>query len=140
MTQPTPQWLILHTQQTGDDPTLTGTQAHPRHCKKCGRLTLTGYDSHIMAGLAITNPNPLTPRLEAAAVILHIPTYRLWGTPGHYQLTPRHQPRIPPLGTHPPANQVTVLAQHNCHHPPLSRETLPTRPPQSAIDLERIPF
>jgi hypothetical protein len=137
---PQPPWLRAHLAHTGDDPTLTGTHAHPRHCKTCGHLTLTGYDAPLIAGLAITNPNPLTPQLETAAVILAIPTWRLWGTPGHYELTPRHIPGLHTIGRHPPASDVTVLAAHQCGTPPLSHAPLPTRTHTPEHDTERIPY
>lgn len=121
----TPRWLDAYATTTGHDPALIGTRAVPRHCRTCHRLVLAGYDAPIAALLATCDPHPLTPRLEAACVILARPTYRLWGIPGRYELTPRHHPGIHPISREPPADQCLVLAAHACGHPPLSHDHLP---------------
>ena len=86
-----------------------------------------------MGMLAICDPNPLTPQLEAAAVILRIRTYQLWGNPGHYELSPRHQPDgcIYSWTHHRPADQTTVLAEHRCGKPPLTNAVIPVAPPHA---------
>lgn len=127
MSATTPRWLDAYTTATGlPDPRLAGTTARPRHCDTCRLVVLAGYDAPLCAGLAITDPYLLTPRLEAAAVILTRPTYRLWGYPGSWQLLPRHRPDVHPIVRHPPAGpDVHVLAAHRCGTPPLSRIHLP---------------
>lgn len=128
MTATTPRWVDAYTTRTGlPDPRLTGTTAQPRHCATCRLLVLTGWDAPLLAALATTDPYQLTPHLEAAAVILDIPTYHLWGVPGRYELTPRHTPGIIPIGRMPSADQCVVVAAHHCGRPPLSTVPLPTR-------------
>lgn len=140
-TTSTPRWLEAYGTRTGTDPALTGTRAVPRHCRTCRRLILAGYDAPTIAGLAIADPYALTPQLEAAAVILAIVTWRLCGRPGHYELTPRHTPGLPPLCRRDPAGPaVTVLAAHRCEYPPLSRIPLPSPNAHRAADPDHIPF
>lgn len=141
----TPAWLHAYATTTGNDPALTGTPAIPRWCRTCGLLTLAGYDSPLIATLAITDPWLLDWRQEAAAVILARPTWRLWGWPGNYELTNRHWPGLTPIGRHPPADPtatagVHVLATHACGHPPLSTTPLPVRPPRTITDDLEPPF
>lgn len=122
---------------------LSGTRAIPRPCPDCARLTLTGYDSPLLALLATTDPYALTTRQEAAAVILTRRTYRLWGIPLHYELTRRHHPRLPPWLTYPAADTpgVTVVAEHHCDTPPLGTTPIPLRPPRPTVDYDGpIPF
>jgi|GEM_PF-1185678 len=135
----TPHWLQAHATRTGNDPTLTGTRARPRWCRTCRRLVLAGYDAPLAAGLAITDPHPLTPQLETAAVLLARPTYRLWGTtPDTYELTPR-TPTYPPHIPLPPASPtVIVLTAHNCDRPPLTHAPLPT-PHRHTVDHDAPP-
>lgn len=123
----TPRWLTSYASTTGDDPALTGTRAVPRWCRTCRRLVIAGYDSPLLADLAICDPHPLTPQLEAAAVILARPTWRLSGAPGRYELTPRTPAYIGGLRL-PPADgvDVVVVAAHDCYHPPLTHAHLPT--------------
>jgi hypothetical protein len=78
-----------------------------------------------MAGLAVVDPYRLTAALEHAAVILARPTYRLWGHPGHYELTAR-TPVHPPYPNLASADTVPVVAAHQCDAPPLSTLPLPT--------------
>lgn len=121
-----PAWLTAYTTRTGADPNprLAGTRAIPRPCPTCARLTLTGYDAPLIAGLATTDPYLLTPNLEAAALILARPTYQLWGAPGRYELTPRSPIHITGLRL-PSADHVPVVAAHDCPRPPLSTTPLP---------------
>jgi hypothetical protein len=125
----------------GEDPTLTGTRARTRHCRTCGHLVIAGYDNHVMAALAITDPYRATWQDEAAAVILARPTYRLLGPwPTHAELVPRHQPDIPPTAHHPPAEQVIVLIAHRCGTPPLATTPLATTAPRSGGYPDQPPF
>lgn len=136
---PARDWVEGYQTKTGmPDPRTTGTTAQPRHCTTCGRLVLAGYDAPMLAGLAVTDPYPLTPALEAAAVILARPTWRVWGTPGRYELThrtPETDPTVRLLG----ADRCVVVASHHCHHPPLARAPLPMRPPAWVVDSDGPP-
>lgn len=142
---PIPRHVADHLELTTGLPAdhLAGTRAIPRPCPDCARLTLTGYTGKLLALLATVDPYALTTHQEAAAVILARPTYRLWGTPHRYELTNRHQPRLPPWLTYPPADTpgVTVVAEHHCHTPPLGTTPIPLRPPRTAINHDApIPF
>jgi hypothetical protein len=135
-----PPWLDAYTTRSGmPDPRLASLTARPRHCAGCGRLVLAGYDSPACADLAVADPNPLTPTLEAAAVILARPTWRLWGQPGHYELTARTPARVLGVQLVPAGPDVIVVATHDCARPPLTRTTLPTRPPQFVVDSDGPP-
>lgn len=138
----TPTWQQLHATKTGDHPALIGTRAQIRNCSHCGLIVLAGYDSHLMANLAITDPYLLTPQLEAAAVILAIRTYHARGITGRYELTNRHTPGItrPAWVTYPPANQVPVVAAHRCGIPALSRQPLPLAAPATSWGKGDPPF
>lgn len=134
---PVPYWIAAYETRTGSPPALAGIRAIPRPCRKCGQWTLTGYDDYLLAALATTDPNPLTPQLEAAALILGRPTWELRGTPGRYS----HRRRTPFYGhirKLKPANQCTVVAQHNCAGP-LSTATLPLTDPRMTFP-ENPPF
>lgn len=127
----TPWWARAYETRTGSELRLAGDRLIPaRH--DCGAWILHGYDAPIAAVHVHLDPNPLTPALEAACVILAIPTYQLWGTPGRWFVTIRHQPGLARLGRVPPADDVVVLAAHQCGRPPLSahqlRMTATTRP------------
>lgn len=135
----TPRWLQAYATRTGADPAL-GTTAVPRHCRTCRRLILAGYDAPTLAGLALVDPYALTPQLEAAAVILAVGTWRLWGAPGGYELTSRHEPRVHrPERLTSAGGDVVVVAEHRCEFPPLSHIPLPTRNARTT-DPDRIPF
>lgn len=114
-----PWWAQAYETRTGGELRLTSGKAIPARCDRCGAWTLHGYDAPLMAGLAVVDPNPLTPVLEAAAVVLDLPTYQLWGAPGRWSLTPRHEPGVRRIGTARPAGDVIALAAHTCR-PPLS--------------------
>lgn len=138
-----PRWLQAHADRTGDDDALIGTRAVPRHCRACGLLLLAGYDAPLIAGLAVVDPYRLTSQMEAAAVLLGRPTWRLWGAPGRLELTGRFYPGVLPLGRHPPAEEVVVVAAHRCGTPPLSSVPLPVRAPRvvaAGDDDEDPPF
>ncbi len=123
MSTDTPTWVHAYTTTSGlPDPRLVGTFAKPRRCTGCRAWVLAGYDSPLIAALAICDPHPLTPALEAAAVILGRPTWRLWGHPGAYQLTQRTPTRMRLVRA--PADACVVLASHQCGRPPLSRAPL----------------
>ena len=125
----------------GDDPTLTGTNAHTRHCATCGRTVIAGYDAPLMAGLAITDPYRATWRDEAAAVILARPTWQLAGPwPTRGELINRHWPGLHPIATRRPADQVTVLIAHHCGTPPIATQPLPVTTPHGAGYPDTPPF
>jgi hypothetical protein len=136
----TPWWVTAYETRSGAAATLAGGKAVPRPCPRCGRWCLTGYDSNLCAFQAWADPAPLTPQLEAAALILRRTTYRLWGSPGRYELTLRLVPGVHLPGRHPSADECTVIAAHTCNSPPLSRAQLPMTAPKSRIDHSRIPF
>lgn len=132
-----PRWIDAYETASGmPDPRLAGTAAKPRHCKGCGLLVLAGFDAPLIAHLAIVDPYAATPVLEAAAVILDIPTYRLHGMPGGYELAPRFIPGQTPSCTHAAAGgDVVVVLAHVCGRRPLATIALPTRAsPGAAFD------
>lgn len=134
-----PRWLDAYLTGTGlPDIRLAGTTAKPMHCHGCGLVVLAGYDSPLGAVLAIADPHPLTPQLEAAAVILGRPTWHLWGHPGCYELTARTPvwTKSIPLRT---GTNVLVVASHRCGTPPLTRDTLPTRSTTWAVNSDGPP-
>lgn len=135
-----PAWVAAFTRAHGATPTLNSGRARPVRCT-CSAWTLQGLDAPRCAGLAVCDPNPLTPQLEAAAVILAIPTYRLWGSAGRYELTPRHQPRVPPQHHHDPAGPgVVVLAAHTCGRAPLAATHLQLTAPAASGPTGEPPF
>jgi hypothetical protein len=136
----TPHWVTALEARTGGTARLTSGGAIPAPCTTCGRWTLQGYDAPRCAGHAITDPHPLTPALEAACVILAVPTWQLWGSPDRYELTPRHEPGVPPIGTARPAGDVVVLAAHHCGRPPLAPDPIPVTRPRTAATLDAPPF
>lgn len=136
----TPAWVTAIETRTGGELRLTSGRAIPAPCSRCGRWTLQGYDAPRCAGLAIVDPNPLDPTLEAACVILAIPTWQLWGTPGRYELTPRHEPGVRHAATHRPATDVVVVAAHRCGHPPLAPETVRITRPRPPAARDAPPF
>ena len=116
----------------GEHPSLIGTNAVTRHCRRCGRLVLAGWDAPVMAGLAVVDPYAATWRDEAAAVILARPTWRLLGPwPTRGELTPRHQPGLPDYGIRQPLadpdNRILVVIAHQCGTPPVAHRPLPTK-------------
>jgi len=137
-----PDWRALHALKTGDNAALIGTRAQVRNCAHCGLIVLAGYNSHVMASIAITDPFLLTPQLEAAAVILNIHTYEARGHPGRYELTNRHWPHLtrPDWIHYKPATDVNVLAAHRCGYPPLSRQPLPLNPATASWGHGEPPF
>jgi hypothetical protein len=134
-----PAWVAAFTRAHGATPTLASGRALPRPCPRCGRWTLVGLDAPRCAGLARTDPHPLTPQLEAAAVILATPTWQLWNFVGRHELTPRYEPGVPPHARLEPADHVVVLAAHVCGRPPLSRATLRIRSPRTATSTDGVP-
>ncbi|MFD6094558.1 hypothetical protein ACFWGN_20800 [Oerskovia sp. NPDC060338] len=129
----TPAWVIAFETRTGATATLAGGRAIPRPCSSCRAWTLTGYDAPLIADTATVDPYAATPLQEAAALILAVATYQLWGTPGRYHLTPRHLPGLRILGHHPPATHVTVVIAHTCR-PPLATQPLPALRPSPRYD------
>lgn len=126
-------WVPAYQTHTGlPDPRTNpaGTTARAQRCEDCGALTLVGWDAPLLARLARTDPYALDPRLEAACVILALPTWQVWGAPGRYELTARHVPRVHPIGTRKPAGSpgVIVVTEHRCGYPPLSTVAIPLVP------------
>ncbi len=136
----TPHWVDTWTQTSGlPNPRLAGTTTRPRTCRTCGALTLTGYDAPLAAELATCDPYRLTPHHETAAILLGIPTWQLWGTPGSYEITRRTPNHI--NGTqNTPADKCTVLATHRCGMRPISTDPIPTHPTRTTTNPDRIPF
>jgi hypothetical protein len=128
-----PAWVTALETRTGTTATLTSGRAIPRPCPTCHAWTLTGYDAPLLADTATVDPYAATPLQEAAALHLQIATYRLWGTPGRYQLTPRHTPGLRVLGRHPAATEATVVIAHTCR-PPLATQPLPALRPTPRYD------
>lgn len=140
MTTPVPAWLAHYQTTTGlPDPRRQGRNARPTTCPRCGRLVLTGADHHRIAAYPTVDPYALTPQLEAAAVILAIPTYELRGQPPTWELHPRTFPTVPTWPI-PPANQCRVVAEHSCDNPPLSTTPLPTRRTPTPATTNTIPY
>lgn len=124
-------WIPAYQTHTGlPDPRTNpaGTTARAQHCDTCRALTLVGWDAPLLARLARTDPYALTPRLEAACVILGLGTWRAWGAPGRYELVARHIPGVHPIGITPAGSGVIVVAQHRCGFPPLSTQAIPLVP------------
>ncbi|GMA22266.1 hypothetical protein GCM10025864_44920 [Luteimicrobium album] len=134
-----PAWVTAFTTTHGATPTLASGRALPRPCPRCARWTVVGLDAPRCAGLARCDPHPLTPQLEAAAVILDTPTWQLWTFAGRHELTPRHEPHVPPLARLAPADHVVVLAAHVCGRPPLSRAPLRLRTTRTADPMHGEP-
>lgn len=139
-TPSTPPWVTALEARTGALASLASGRAVARPCTRCRRWTLQGYDAPLIAGHAVVDPNPLTPQLEAAAVILAMPTWQLWGRPGAYQLTPRHEPGVHYIGTARPAGDVVVLAAHRCAYPPLAPDSIPATRSRTADVVGEPPF
>ena len=139
-TPATPYWVTAYETTSGGAANLTGGKALPRPCPTCGTWCLTGYDSNLCAIQAWTDPAPLTPQLEAAALILRRATYRVWGRPGSYELTLRFVPGLHLPSRLPTANECTVIAAHVCNSPPLSDQWIRITARKSHIDLSSIPF
>lgn len=138
--KPADAWVSAYTTASGmPDPRISGVTAKPRPCTTCGALTLTGYDAPLCAGLAVADPYLLTTTLEAAAVILRVTTYRVWGTAPDLQLTERHRPDNTLRVTRAPADRVPVVAAHRCGYPPLSDIPLP-RPARPRMASNVIPY
>lgn len=135
-----PFWVTAYETRSGGAANLSGGKALPRPCPRCGTWCLTGYDSNLCAVQAWADPAPLTPMLEAAALILQRTTYRLWGRPGSYELTFRYLPGLHLAGRLPTAHECTVIAAHVCNSPPLSDQWIRISPPKQRIDHSRIPF
>lgn len=134
----TPRWLALYETKTGAPARLASGRAIPHHCT-CGRLTLTGYDDHICAFQATVDPYAATPQLEAAALILGIPTYQLWNSPPRYELSRRTPfPAAPQELTL--ASQCVVVLAHDCNRRPLATQPLPVSKGHAADLSDYPPF
>lgn len=141
MNAPTPPWVTAYETTSGGAVRLSGGKAIPAPCPTCRRWCLTGYDAPRCAIQAWVDPNPLTPALEAAAIVLARTTYRLWGRAGAYELTWRLAPGVPVIGRLAPADTCTVLADHDCNSPPLAREFIRISIPKNApADHSVIPY
>lgn len=117
-------------------PRPNNTHAKPAICR-CGATVLRGYDAPLIAAQATVDPIQATPAEEAAAwLTLHLGTWRLWGRPGHYELTRRTFPGQQALDVKTTALEVPVLIEHRCGSPPLATgPTVPLDPP----DLTDLP-
>ncbi len=133
-----PDWRKTAATKLGTHEKLIGNTAIPRACPTCGRTCLIGWDAPLCAGLAICDPATLTIQLEAACIILDRPTYRLWGTPGQYQLTEKYYPGLPPTGKPPPTTSNRVLAAHRCGKP-LGGTPIPLRPTTTTTVIDGPP-
>ena len=112
------QWLTNHLIEQGYiTEHRIGRTAQHRHCRKCQQPIITGLDSHVAALLAECDPTPLTNQTEVDALRNNQRTYKL----EMQQLHPRYNWDI--KGT--PANNTTVLAQHQCPNP-ANKRTEPT--------------
>ncbi|MFD2839350.1 hypothetical protein ACFSYH_02030 [Populibacterium corticicola] len=119
----TPFWLQLIEIKLGANPALS-THLRPTRCRTCHAWTLEGYDSHTLAAHVHIHPALCTTHDETAAIILNIPTYKLTGTPGNWQLTPRYHPG---LGVEAPtanADTTPVVHAHRCGLP-IAQKPLP---------------
>lgn len=135
-----PAWVTAYITRTGNpDPRRLGRNARPRTCPGCGRLTLVGADHHRIAAHPTVDPHPLTPALEAGAVLLAIATYELRGEPPTWELHARTFPGVPtwPLK---PADSCRVVAAHSCTRPPLTTATLTIRARTAQFATGPAPF
>lgn len=110
-----PTHVVEHIETTTGLPVgLTGGRVKPGTCPDCHATVLAGYDGLVAAELAIVDPIALTPQLEAACVLTARPTWRLWNTPGLFELNPRTNPAYPVTTKLTPANEAVVVALHIC--------------------------
>lgn len=106
-------------------------RAKPMLHRTCRQLVIAGFDNDTCAFDAWTEPAPLTPHGELAALLDERRTYDLDGE----RLYRRDQASIP---GRPPSPRRTVLAEHRCHSP-LPVDWLETSTP-SAPTTEAEPF
>lgn len=141
MSKPIPHHIKRHIEtKTGLPLGLAGGRAKPGNCPNCGHTIIAGYDSPLIAGLAITNPYRLTTQHEAAALIVGIPTWQLHNRPGNYTLTGRLHPGVPYPFTLKNADECVVVAKHECNQQPLSTEAIQLHPKAGDTFPDTIPF
>lgn len=130
-----PKWLLAHLEEQGHLVGGVGRRATIRPCADCRQATVTGLDADRCAHRATCDPNPLTARGEAIALIAGRRTYALRRLFGRLELDHRDhwQIRANPAGH--PDNRYDVLAEHRCGpspwHGDLTTATVhqPTTPP-----------
>lgn len=88
-------------------------KARGRLCPKCGEPTMAGLDADLCAGVAVCNPQPLTPLGEVYALFAGLRTFTLEWLGGHYEINFRDEWRIKgmPAGS---KKNVDVIAEHRC--------------------------
>lgn len=122
-------WLWRHLETTGAlGPDRIGRAVKATACRHCHRPTLTGLDNDMCAGVAHTDPEPLSPLGEALALLTGRATYALRQTGGRHELQLRDPWQIAgkPAGT----DRADILAEHSCNSPPLpGTESAFTKPP-----------
>lgn len=102
--------LIATRTGQGSNPTQRDRATWTR-CRHCHAWTLTGLDNPVMALTARTDPTPLDPRTELAALLAGRATYRLHLRPHpHLRLRDHHQ-----IQGSPPRPDLIVLPEHACH-------------------------
>ena len=119
-----PAWLRRQLEAAGrldSDGVTRGARTQP--CpRKCGATVLAGLDADVCALTAFTDPQPISPLGEAAAVLDGRDTYDVWGRFG-VELDHRDATRIAGPRRWP------VVAAHQCGAPPLPAD--PTVPPHA---------
>ncbi|WP_159622690.1 hypothetical protein [Ruania rhizosphaerae] len=135
-----PAW-VRHYETTHGTPPKLSQRARPQRCRDCGRRVLYGLDHHRVAGEATIDPYRATPADEAAAILLHLPTYWLAGSIGTWEIEARYWPHIGFAQFAPtPTDQQLVVIGHACGKPPIARAPLPA-PDHAVFDPDGpIPF
>lgn len=111
-----------------DFPARIGIRAHPRHCHRCGAVTLLALDSPFAALDAQVDPHPLTPLGEWLALQAGRTTFDLIWIHTTQEMDRRDVRTIAasPPGSHPRRD---VVAEHLCGHPPSATTTSVQRTP-----------
>jgi len=92
---------------------------------RCGVWVLAGWDAPVCGIWRTLDPWRLDRPGELAAVLAGRGTYRVWGTPGRWEVTSRCDASWGTFGVpHEPPEAVTVIADHECHRRPLGNEPL----------------
>lgn len=111
-----PAWLDQHIRtHTGAAP--GARNANPHRCRTCRAQVLTGLDNDWAALDATADPTPLGHQGEALAHLTGLTTYALRRRGNRYQLTRRDRWQVPTRRNWP--TSYDVVAQHQCHAPPL---------------------
>ena len=122
-----PDHLVTHLIATGVlTPDGVTRRARPRPCPRCQPLVLVGLDHARCALPPTTNPTPLTPAGELAALLTGRETYKLTPNRNAYELNWRdqHSIRAKPAGT---LHGADIVATHQCGAPEL--DAAPSRIP-----------